>query len=432
MEKIFEEIVHIMNNDYAGWKDKKGCDNPTYFLQKIRGLQDKDQLTKEVFKGIVGDYLLDFNDHHMQFNVAGLHNDKPKVLGFRVRRFEDCLYVTHVDSESRLEPGMCFVSVGGQSIPELRERHHRLLNENHTERENWTPILSLYDEGEVENSEGVRRTIFLAHYEKQPYKPTYSVQQLRGDAILITMTDFANPDAIAKMITENQAILNSTERWIIDVRVNYGGSDSSYYPLLPYLMPEEGAELADKDEKMLINCTVASTNRILEELKDQLENTKDEQAQFFLKVIQREWTENKGKGFVEFDFSEIMQNSFIKGRRNPESIVVLADFMCGSSGDSFVETVKKSNKVTVVGRATMGLNDYANLATQKWDEGFEFMYPTSRLSRIDVGRGMTGIGIEPHLNIPWTPEHLNVDIDMESALKVLSSTSILISEFDTI
>ncbi len=429
MEKIFEEIVHIMNNDYAGWKDKKGCANPAYFIQRIRELKAGNQLSKEVFKGLVDDYLLDFNDHHIHFNVAGLQNDKPKVRGFRVRRFEDRLYVTHVDSESQLEPGMSFVSLGGQSIPELRERHHRLLNENHSERENWTPILSLYDEGEVENSEGIRRTITFAYYEKKPYKPTYSVQQLTEEAILITMTDFADPDAIAKMITENQAILDSSEKWIIDVRVNYGGSDSSYYPLLKYLMPEEGAELGDKDEKMLINCTVASANRVLEELEAQLENTKDEQAQLFLKVFQREWTENKGKGFVEFDFSDIMPDTFIKGSRNPEAIVVLTDFMCGSSGDSFVEMVKKSNKVTVIGRATMGLNDYANLATQKWEEGFEFMYPTSRLSRIDAGRGMTGIGIEPHVNIPWTPEHFDVDVDRESALGVLSSSSILVSEF---
>jgi len=86
----------------------------------------------------------------------------------------------------------------------------------------------------------------------------------------------------------------------------------------------------------------------------------------------------------------------------------------------------------VVGRATMELNDYANLATQKWDEGFELMYPTSRLTRIDAGRGMTGVGIEPHLYIPWTPEHLSVDVDMESALEVLSTNSMLVSELDPI
>ena len=44
MEKVFEEIVYIMNNDYAGWRDKKGDDNPECFLQKIRKLKDEKQL----------------------------------------------------------------------------------------------------------------------------------------------------------------------------------------------------------------------------------------------------------------------------------------------------------------------------------------------------------------------------------------------------
>jgi len=420
VENIFEEIIHIMNNDYAGWKDKKGCDNPTHYLEKVRQLRREGQLSIDTFKGIVEDYLLDFNDAHIYFSAVNSQSEKPKVRGFRVRRFEDWLYVTHVDSESRLQPGMRIVSLGGYSISELRDRHHRLLNENHAERENWTSILSLYEDGEIENSEGVQCRFPLAFYDKKLYTPTYSVQQLTEDTLLITMTDFADPDAIAKMITENQVLLESTDKWIIDVRVNYGGSDSSYYPLLPYLMPEEGADLADKEEKMLFNCTVASANRILEELEEQLEITEDEQAQGFLKVFQREWTKNKGEGFVEFNFSEIMSDTFIKGNTYPKSIVVLTDFMCGSSGDSFVEVCKKSSKITVIGRATMGLNDYANLATQKWDEGFELMYPTSRLSRIDEGRGMTGIGIEPHIYIPWTPEHLERDVDIDRALGVLS------------
>lgn len=47
-----------------------------------------------------------------------------------------------------------------------------------------------------------------------------------------------------------------------------------------------------------------------------------------------------------------------------------------------------------------GLNDYANLTSKIWAEGFELAYPTSRLSRIDKGQGMTGVGIEPHSHIP--------------------------------
>ena len=422
MEKLFKEIVYIMNNDYAGWKDKKGCDNPEYYLQKIRKLTDEEQLSTEVFKEIVEDYLLDFNDQHMYFSIADSQTEKATVRGFRVRRFEDRLYVSDVDSEKRLDSGMYFVSLGGYSIAELRKRHHRLLNEDHAEREDWTPILSIYEEGEIENSDGIRSVIPLAYYDKQPYTPIYSVQQLPENRVLITMTDFADPDAIMKMITENQTILESAEQWVIDVRINYGGSDASYFPLLPYLMPKEGVELADKDENQYFNCTVANEKRIQKELVDQLETTTDEQAQYFLGIFQREWKRNKGKGFVEFDFSELMPDTFIKGNDFPKSVVVLTDVRCGSSGDSFVEYCKKSSKVTVIGRATMGLNDYANLTSKKWDEGFELAYPTSRLSRIDKGQGMTGVGIEPHVHIPWTPEHLKVDIDLEQASKIMSSS----------
>jgi hypothetical protein len=49
------------------------------------------------------------------------------------------------------------------------------------------------------------------------------------------------------------------------------------------------------------------------------------------------------------------------------------------------------------------------------------MYPTSRLSRIDKGEGMTGKGIEPDIYIPWTPEHLETDVDLKRALQVLAS-----------
>lgn len=99
----------------------------------------------------------------------------------------------------------------------------------------------------------------------------------------------------------------------------------------------------------------------------------------------------------------------------------MTDVYCGSAGDSFIENCKMSSKVTVIGRPTAGLNDYANLAIQRWDEGFELWYPTSRLSRIDSGRGMTGVGVEPHIYIPWSPQHLKEDVDLAAALRLVDS-----------
>jgi hypothetical protein len=384
MEAVFKEIVHIMHNDYAGWKDKKGWDRPDYFLGKLK---DGD------FAKIVNEYLLDFRDKHIYFTDLQPERNVAQDRGFKVRRFEDKLYVTEVGAESRLKKGMALVALGGHSIMELREQHERLLAETNAERENWAPILRLYKYGKTDDGQEIE----FRFYQKTEYRPVHAVKKLNEKTLLMTMTDFANSDSIIRMMDEHKDLLESMENWIIDVRVNYGGGDASYYNLLPYLMPEEGAELADPDEKMFFNCTQANSQRQLEGVKEQVKGVQDEQTLVFLNAWQREWERNRGKGFVEFDFSEFVPDTFVKGKSVPKSIIVLTDVFCGSAGDSFIENCKKSRKVTVIGRPTAGLNDYANLAIKRWDEGYELWYPTSRLSRIDSDRGMTGVGIQPHI-----------------------------------
>ncbi|MCG3086741.1 S41 family peptidase [Sporosarcina cyprini] len=415
MLKIAEEIVHIMHNDYAGCMDKKGWDAPDAFLEKVKQAPN---LSSKEFLELVNDYLLDFKDKHLYMIAGGEAVEKPKTRGFSVRRYEDKLYITKVDSDDRLIPGMRLISAGGMSIPELREKHHRLLSENHPERENWAPILLQYEEGIVEDLEGNQQHITFRLFEKKPFVPEYSLRQLEEGPVLLTMTDFANPDAIAKLVEEHKDLLETAEQWIIDVRVNNGGSDASYFPLLPYLVPEEGWEFGDSDETMIFNCTEASCDRVVQDLDNELANVDDEHFRQVLHIIKREWTRNRGKGFVEFDFGGAVEDTFVKGLKNPSKIIVLTDNMCGSAGDSFVEHVKELSKVTVIGRATLGVNDYANLASASWD-GYTLMYPTSRLSRIDKGKGMTGVGITPHIHIPWTPDHIAGDPDLEQALAML-------------
>jgi hypothetical protein len=420
MEQILREIVEIMHHDYAGCHDKKGWDHPEAYFEKIRLLKENNMLTREHFADTVRDYLLDFQDHHIYFVDSLEEKRKPLDRGFRVRRYKDCLYVTGANSEQNVKMGMAFISLGGFPIPELKEKHSRLLKANHPEREDWMPILSLYEYGGIQDEQGNVRKITFNSYEKTGYTPTYTVEKVNQDTLLFTITDFADPDAIVKLVNDNRDLLASADQWIIDVRVNYGGSDSSYYPLMPYIMPEEGVELADREDTMLFNCTHSNASRFLAETFPELEGIQGEEAKQFLKVFIREWEKNKGKGFVEFDFEDIVPDTFVKGTNNPKLVAVLSDYMCGSSGDSFVELCKKSSKVRVIGRATKGLNDYANLISRNWDEGFQFMYPTSRLSRIDRGMGMTGKGIAPDLYVPWTPEHLNRDADLEKALEWLA------------
>ncbi|QPC46971.1 S41 family peptidase [Mangrovibacillus cuniculi] len=420
MIHIFYEIVSIMENDYAGCRDKQSATTSTEYSEEIIKLNSSSRISREQFVEFVQSYLRNYEDHHISFKDMNIHPVKNVHKGFKVRRYEEVLYITEISSENTLKVGMKIHSLGGKTIKELKQKHIHLLNENHPERENWTPILTKYDYGVIEDQQGKVYEIEFQNYKRSNYEARYTLETYDNKTLILTITDFMDSDAIARLINENQELLVEKENWIIDVRVNYGGADVSFYHLLPYIMPEDGIDLLDTDEFMLFNCTSANADKALKEIQNDLENTKDPETIAFLRVFQREWEKNKGKGFVQFDFADIIPDTFVKGTKLPKKVIVLSDTMCGSSGDSFVEICKKSNKVTVLGRPTKGLNDYANLVTQEWEEGFQFSYPTSRLSRIDKGRGMSKVGIKPDIYIPWTPKHLEVDVDLEFALSFIN------------
>ena len=97
---------------------------------------------------------------------------------------------------------------------------------------------------------------------------------------------------------------------------------------------------------------------------------------------------NKGKGFVKV----ASDSNVIIGRKYPLKVLVYTDEGCCSAGENFVETVSQSDKVTIIGRPTMGINDYSNCTNAVWGD-FYLAYPTSRDCRVDEGKGILGKGV---------------------------------------
>ncbi|WP_213811045.1 S41 family peptidase [Jeotgalicoccus sp. WY2] len=124
--------------------------------------------------------------------------------------------------------------------------------------------------------------------------------------------------------------------------------------------------------------------------------------------------ENSGKGFISFENGGEFE---VEGSEYPKNIIVLADVYCGSAGDIFVDIASRSYKVTVIGRPTAGLNDYSNLINKDWNEKFSLYYPTSRMVSLD--NGIKDTGVKPDTCVKWTPEHLQTDIDMNTALNLI-------------
>lgn len=421
--EIFKEVVSITHHDYSGCIDKKGWDDSTTYLHSIEKLEKQGELTPVRFTEIVNDYLLDYKDNHMFFKI--ITSDQPlNNVGFQVKRYEDRLYITSTSAEKRVKKGQAILALDNMKIPDLLIKYKKYLNENSYEREKWGYVLSKFSNCTLIDENGLTHTITLQKYKQNKYTPIYSIEKCNKNTLLITLTDFANAEAINTLLDSHKDELNAFPNLIIDVRLNRGGSDDAFFNLLPYLFEDKEISLFDSSETMQLNHTERNFHLRMRDMEMEDYDSLDELSKLFTNMFIQDLKKNYKKGFVTFDTSGLpkeLQSLKIHGRKSPSKVVILTDVTCGSSGDSFVEVAKKSLKVKVIGRPTAGVNDYSNLAVMEWADTFALYYPTSRLSIIDKGEGMSGIGIQPHIHIPWTPEHIQEDVDLKLALQLLQN-----------
>lgn len=399
-----------MQKDYAGCIDKRTVNHPEDYTVS----NDMNDLK---FEETVQDYLLDFNDGHLWFS------SKDSTLpnrGFSVRRYENALYVMESNQEQRLFIGDKILRIDGESISNLAIRYYKRLEEKVPERQRWDTIIRRSESVQVER-EGKVFEITLSEYEETPYEAEHTFKLIDNETAYIKITDFAEEKPILKIVRDNQEDLSNINNLILDVRVNHGGNDSFYFPLLHYVFNKSlrFSELFSKDEVMYTNYTKRNCDMWVQELQDYLEQDLDRETSAMLKEEINAVKENYGNGFLEVpDDEEFM----IKGRPSPHHIYVLSDYYCGSSGDTFVSNLKKSTKVTVVGRPTMGIMDYFNVVTVDYGN-FEFWYG---ISKMHSNYSMNGKGVEPHIYISWTPDHLKKDVDLEYVLDCIKKQNELV------
>ncbi|MBO8157722.1 MAG: peptidase [Bacillaceae bacterium] len=420
--EIFEDVVSITHHDYAGCVDKWGWDQPEKYMKMIQDLEHRGLLTSLKFVEIVQSYLWDFKDPHMFFKITDNQDLKELSPGFKVRRYEGRLYVTDTEEEKRITKGSYITALDGVSIPKLLEKHQRVLAESFPGGENWTPIIRQYAYCEVTDPEGNHHTLSLKAYEKKEYVPEYSLKQLDEEIWLMRLTDFDDPDAISQLIRQNEKVLSQTNYLIIDVRKNLGGSDTAFAPIVPFLFDEGTTMLHLQDDyDMQFRCIERNCELQIKSIEKALKQIEEPQARESLALYKKMWEQNRGKGFVTFSELHSDERMRISGRTKPERVAVLTDVTCGSAGEIFADVAKRSPKVTVIGRPTAGLNDYANLTMMKWEGCFELWYPTSRLTKLDHVKGRPASRVDPDVYIPWTPDHIMEDVDLKRVVTSLVS-----------
>lgn len=400
--EIFDDIVSIMAKDSATSKDK-GAGHFESYRKEI-----SENMPSDRFMLVVQRYLASFCvPSHLYFGSRV----PVKRAGFAVRRIDDTLHVVNAEESLPVAVGDRVVALDGMSIPQAAEKYRELLYGETNERQRWHSLLPLFAQVTVENASG-RSTFPMPLVEKRTERPPYVFQQINDSTVLLRFDDFTNEGPIHALIHAHEREIADAENLIVDVRNNAGGSDLSFLPLLDYCFAEgDRVDWSRTDAE--INYSERNVDTRIAMFEEYLKGDVPPEVRKILNGQMDSLKAYRGKGYYRSEDSGV--DLTINGTRKPEHVYVLSDVECGSSGDSFVEMLRSSSKVTVVGRPTDGILDYSNLSFIFYDD-YQFGYPTSRRLALDKGIAMGGHGVPVDVYIPFTEEEVHRDVIMDWVL----------------
>jgi hypothetical protein len=225
-------------------------------------------------------------------------------------------------------------------------------------------------------------------------------QTLSQKTVLLTLKGFMPQDRepLIALLKSNHAALAKHPNWIIDVRGNIGGNDSTYQPLLQWLMPDEMVNVGDlwlatpanlEGHKNL--CAIVASGDA------ECEKGTNEAIARIGKAPTGSLIPQDDKGSISFERQTPLE------LRRPSRVAILIDGDCASACEQFLLDARQSFNVKLIGRRTFGSLDFSNLRPFVLPSGERLlMYATSRSLRIpDLPVDLAGI--PPDIYLPLAP-----------------------------
>ncbi|MBB2487566.1 hypothetical protein H5407_20215 [Mitsuaria sp. WAJ17] len=183
--------------------------------------------------------------------------------------------------------------------------------------------------------------------------------------------------ALEALLRKQRTALLSHPNWIIDVRDNDGGADSSYAPLLPWLLAEQPVSVGVEW------LSTPANQRAHEQICARYAPGDAACVLFAQSVLAAlravpagSWARVQADRFV-------YERSVVPEKRRPQKVAVLMDRDCGSSCEQFLLTVRQGLGVKLLGRPSFGALDYSNMRPFTLPSGRrDLWYATSRSLRL--------------------------------------------------
>lgn len=225
-----------------------------------------------------------------------------------------------------------------------------------------------------------------------------SVRALSESIALLSLRTFfpGAREPLVRLLDEQRSMLESRPDWILDIRGNDGGADTTYAPLLPWLLPDGWLAISER-------IFVTAQNLRAEETVCEVFAPGDSECIRITQETARRMRLGEPGGWVQQEYDEGWRHErpFAIEPRRPQRVLVLIDRNCGSSCEQFLLTIRQSFAVKLAGRSrTAGNLDASNLRPHTLPSGRRRLWYATTLSNRVPAMPVDGIGISPDILLP--------------------------------
>ena len=419
--QIMTEMLRALERDWAGMPE---CDDGmgARWLQTAKQADRRKQLNDRLLCRYMTQRVAGLGDAGVCFVAGPEARFTPQTCGFVAQAYNGELWVTKEGLDGRLRKGDRIVSVNKATPAEyLASLIGNPCGTTDPERQVWDPALVLSSHLLVVRPDGSQAKLSTQLFPTiETPRPACSLTSPAPGTFVLTVTHF-DTDEAARLLTSCTPSVSSADRLVIDVRGCSGGIESMAYPLLDYLFDED-TNLRDVlgDETVLTNYTPENCARREAQIAQlrllAQSDASDSSAQALdwmdenLAVIER----NRGKGYVEETATP--EDLPISAAPASLKVTVLTDRATSDAAEWFARVARTSPRATVVGRATAGGLDYSNPVSLTFGTRYMLVYPMSKTKAAAEGRGLHGVGVVPHVVVPFTPDECFCDVVLQNAL----------------
>lgn len=409
---IYRDMVANILKNYAGFAEKEGLHDSLFFSVGCQNAEEQGKLDDLQFLRLMNQYLVTLQDRNLKFRMAESAAYHPFTCGFDVRSCKGHLYVTRAEQETRLQPGDEILAID-MILPAVAKKKFQknFLGDDKEERELWGPFFKMAKKITVKHRNGTDANLTLQQYPIRDKLPRLGGHLIGRDTLYLDLPHFAEEESVEKLLASKERSLLRCKKLILDLRHNIGGTENAFVPLLDYIFPEP-VYLRDlyEEKGLFTNYTESNCRRKIEMLRNFLPAADDDTRDMAEKMI-KELEEKSGRGMVWEEDEELLADERkVGGKGVFEKVIILSDTYCEYAGETFIELCRKSSRVKVLGRPTMGNIDYCNPISILYDGKYTFSYPMSKTKAAAEGHGVSGKGVPVDIYVPFTPAECVSDL----------------------